>query len=44
MSRRICVELYDEIVALRPDWHCDDDATGKDQGGHHRLAPPTARS
>ena len=21
MSRRICVELYREIVALRPDWH-----------------------
>src|SRR6266446_2632116 len=29
MSRRICVELYREIVALRPDWHADDD----DQGG-----------
>lgn len=28
MSRRICVELYDEIVALRPDWHSDDDTTG----------------
>jgi type I restriction enzyme R subunit len=26
MSRRICVELYREIVALRPDWqHTDDD-------------------
>ena len=23
MSRRICVELYDAIVALRPDWHDD---------------------
>ena len=21
MSRRICVELYERIVALRPDWH-----------------------
>ena len=21
MSRRICVELYNEIVKLRPDWH-----------------------
>ena len=21
MSRRICVELYDAIVALRPEWH-----------------------
>ncbi len=28
MSRRICVELYREIVALRPDWHNDDDAEG----------------
>ncbi len=28
MSRRICVELYEEIVALRPDWHADDDAEG----------------
>ena len=26
MSRRICVELYREIVALRPDWHDPDDA------------------
>ena len=23
MSRRICVELYREIVKLRPDWHDD---------------------
>lgn len=28
MSRRICVDLYDEIVALRPEWHSDDDAEG----------------
>lgn len=28
MSRRICVDLYDQIVALRPDWHSDDDAAG----------------
>ena len=28
MSRRICVALYDHIVAIRPDWHSDDDATG----------------
>ena len=26
MSRRICVDLYDAIVALRPDWH---DETGE---------------
>ncbi len=29
MSRRICVELYKEIVALRPDWHHDDDDKGQ---------------
>ena len=28
MSRRICVELYREIVRLRPDWHHDDDDKG----------------
>lgn len=28
MSRRICVALYDAIVALRPDWHSDDDREG----------------
>ncbi len=28
MSRRICVDLYNEIVALRPDWHSDDDSGG----------------
>lgn len=28
MSRRICVALYDEIIALRPDWHSDDDTKG----------------
>ena len=28
MSRRIAVALYNEIVALRPDWHSDDDAHG----------------
>ncbi|MEJ8553909.1 type I restriction endonuclease subunit R [Tepidibacter sp. Z1-5] len=29
MSRRICVDLYDEIVKLRPDWHSDDVDKGK---------------
>lgn len=29
MSRRIAVDLYREIVALRPDWHSDDLMTGK---------------
>ncbi|MDP8981330.1 MAG: type I restriction endonuclease subunit R [Acidobacteriota bacterium] len=28
MSRNICMDLYDEIVALHPDWHSKDDATG----------------
>jgi type I restriction enzyme R subunit len=28
MSRRICVDLYEAIRKLRPDWHKDDDATG----------------
>jgi len=28
MSRRICVELYDAIVRLRPDWHSADDDRG----------------
>jgi type I restriction enzyme R subunit len=28
MSRRICVDLYKEIIALRPDWHSDDDSEG----------------
>ena len=29
MSRRIAVELYAEIVALRPDWHDDDPLAGR---------------
>ncbi|SHJ90121.1 type I restriction enzyme, R subunit [Caminicella sporogenes DSM 14501] len=29
MSRRICVDLYDEIVKLRPEWHSDDVNKGK---------------
>jgi len=28
MSRRIAVELYDRLVALRPDWHDDDPSRG----------------
>ncbi len=28
MSRRIAIDLYKEIVALRPDWHSDDDKKG----------------
>ncbi|MCW3097842.1 MAG: type site-specific deoxyribonuclease, HsdR family [Chthonomonadaceae bacterium] len=28
MSRRICADLYKEIIALRPDWHSTDDSQG----------------
>ncbi|MXY57611.1 MAG: type I restriction endonuclease subunit R [Gammaproteobacteria bacterium] len=29
MSRRICVDLYDELVRQRPEWHDHDDAGGR---------------
>jgi type I restriction enzyme R subunit len=28
MSRRICVDLYAQIIKIRPDWHSDDDTDG----------------
>ncbi len=28
MSRRICVDLYQQIIKLRPDWHSEDDKQG----------------
>ncbi len=28
MSRRICVDMYNAIKKLRPDWHSDDDGKG----------------
>jgi type I restriction enzyme R subunit len=28
MSRRICVELYKELIALCPEWYSEDDAKG----------------
>ncbi|MDO6588060.1 type I restriction endonuclease subunit R [Salipiger sp. 1_MG-2023] len=28
MSRRICVEVYERIIAVRPDWHSETDETG----------------
>ena len=28
MSRRICIDLYRELVRLRPDWHREDDDKG----------------
>jgi type I restriction enzyme R subunit len=29
MSRRICIALYDAIIAIRPQWHSGDDDKGK---------------
>ncbi|CAH8718676.1 type I restriction endonuclease subunit R [Paenibacillus thiaminolyticus] len=29
MSRRIAIDLYKAIIALRPEWHSDDDNEGK---------------
>ena len=29
MSRRICVDLYNQLVALRPEWHDEDDDKGE---------------
>jgi len=28
MSRRICIDMYNEIIKLRPDWHSDDISSG----------------
>jgi type I restriction enzyme, R subunit len=28
MSRRICIDLYNEIIKLRPEWHSDDMSSG----------------
>lgn len=28
MSRRICIDLYNQIIALRPDWHNENDSEG----------------
>jgi type I restriction enzyme R subunit len=28
MSRDICMDLYDQIIKIRPDWHHDDDESG----------------
>jgi type I restriction enzyme R subunit len=28
MSRRVCVDLYDQLVSLRPEWHHEDDDKG----------------
>ena len=37
MSRRICVDLYQELVALQPEWHHESDDQGIGQGGDDRL-------
>ncbi|HKL41279.1 MAG TPA: type I restriction enzyme endonuclease domain-containing protein, partial [Clostridia bacterium] len=29
MSRRICADLYEAIIKLRPEWHSDNDSEGK---------------
>ena len=29
MSRRICIDLYRELTRLRPDWHHEDDDSGR---------------
>ena len=29
MSRRICIELYDALIHLRPNWHHEDDDQGR---------------
>ena len=29
MSRRICIDLYRELIRLRPDWHQEDDTLGR---------------
>lgn len=29
MTRQMCVDLYNEIIALRPEWHDDDDLRGQ---------------
>ncbi len=29
MSRRICVDLYEQLIALRPEWHDQDDDKGQ---------------
>ncbi|WP_448073846.1 type I restriction endonuclease subunit R [Georgenia yuyongxinii] len=44
-TREICARLYDAIVALRPEWHSDDLATGRIKvvySGTASDAPPVA--
>mgnify|MGYP000682456806 CR=1 FL=1 len=43
MSREICMSLYDKIVALRPEWHSDDDQAGQVKVVMTEGAPPIRR-
>ena len=43
MSRRICVDLYEEIIALRPNGHADDDDEGRDQSRDDWFGSRSAR-
>src|SRR5690606_17705 len=50
-TREICADLYEQIIAIKPDWHSDDVNTGKikvvyssstgdpDKLRRHRLRP-----
>ncbi|SUH06295.1 DEAD/DEAH box helicase [Salmonella enterica subsp. enterica] len=38
MSREICVHLYDEIIALRPEWHDDDPEKRANQDRNDRYS------
>jgi hypothetical protein len=45
MSRRICVDLYNAIVKLRPDWHGEGDGIGQAQDRddwRSRLVEPSS--
>ena len=37
MSRRICIDLYQELMRLRPNWHHDDDEQGAVQSCDDRV-------
>jgi type I restriction enzyme R subunit len=43
MSREISMQLYDEIVALRPDWHSNDDNQGYVKVVMNEGIPPQRR-
>jgi type I site-specific restriction-modification system R (restriction) subunit len=37
MSREICVDLYNQITAIRPEWHNEDPEKGSDQNCYDRI-------